>query len=76
MTEREHTTSQESIWAIKPCWCQPWTIVLTGLLFAGGSWLVFEKWWLTTTLATGVLLWWWLFLVVVPAAYRNGNFDD
>jgi hypothetical protein len=76
LNQPDRPSSKESIWAVKPWWCQPWTIVLTGLSVTGGSWLVFEKWWLTTALATGVLLWWWLFLVVVPAAYRNGKFDD
>jgi membrane protein YdbS with pleckstrin-like domain len=76
LNKPDQPPSERSIWAIKPWWCQPWSIVLTGLLVVGSSWWLFQRWWLSTVLGTGVLLWWWLFLVVVPAAYRNGNLDS
>ncbi len=60
-----------SLWALKPWWCQPWSILLTGLVAVAGSWWWLRIWWLSLPLAVGVLLWWWLFLVVVPAAYRD-----
>jgi hypothetical protein len=60
----------ENLWSQKPWWCQPWSIVLTGVAAAGGSWWWLRIWWITAPLAFGVLLWWWLFLVLVPAAYR------
>ena len=60
-----------SLWALKPWWCQPWSILLTGLVAVAGSWWWRRIWWLSLPLAVGVLLWWWLFLVVVPAAYRD-----
>jgi hypothetical protein len=55
-----------SIWQLKPWWCQPWSILLTGLLMISGSWIWLGRWWLTVPLAAGVLLWWWLFLVLMP----------
>ena len=60
----------ESLWSQKPWWCQPWSILLTGVVVVGGSWWWLRIWWITAPLALGVLLWWWLFLVAVPAAYR------
>ena len=60
-----------SIWAIKPWWCQPWSIVLTGLAVPLASWLLLHRLWITAPLALAVLLWWWLFLVLVPASYRH-----
>ena len=29
------------LWSHKPWWCQPWSIVATGVTLVGGSW-----WWL------------------------------
>lgn len=60
-----------SIWTQKPWWCQPWTILLTGLTLVGGSWLVLRLWWVTTGVVLAVLLWWVVFLVLVPVAYRQ-----
>jgi hypothetical protein len=57
-------------WGLKPWWCQPWSIVLTGITVALGSWVLLHRWWLTAPLALAVLLWWWLFLVLVPAQYQ------
>ncbi|MFM8259495.1 MAG: DUF6737 family protein [Vulcanococcus sp.] len=55
-------------WSHKPWWCQPWTIVTTGVLLVGGSWWWLRLWWISLPLALGVLVWWWLFLVLVPSA--------
>jgi hypothetical protein len=57
------------LWAQKPWWCQPWSIVATGVIMVGGSWWWLRLWWITLPLGLGVLVWWWLFLVLVPAAY-------
>lgn len=62
-----------SIWVLKPWWCQPWTIVLTGLVVVAGSWLVLQRWWITAPLGVAVVLWWAVFLVLVPQAYRQSD---
>jgi hypothetical protein len=62
-----------SLWSHKPWWCQPWSILLTGVTLVGGSWAWLGRWWITAPLAGAVLVWWWLFLVIVPAAYRSGE---
>ena len=62
--------SEPNLWALKPWWCQPWSIVLTGLAAIAGSWVLLGRLWITIPGAVLVLLWWWLFLVLVPAAYR------
>ncbi|MCX5945079.1 MAG: hypothetical protein NTZ53_07165 [Cyanobacteria bacterium] len=61
----------QSLWALKPWWCQPWSILLTGIAAIAGSWLLLGRLWITIPCAALVLLWWWLFLVLVPAAYRS-----
>ena len=67
MTESTDT----DLWSHKPWWCQPWTIVLTGLLVVGGSWLVLHRLWVTGPVALVVGCWWFLFLVIAPTTYRN-----
>mgnify|MGYP002654843195 CR=1 FL=1 len=60
-----------SIWSHKPWWCQPWSILLTGVAVVTISWLLFGRWWLSVVIAIAVLFWWGLFLVFVPAAWRQ-----
>jgi hypothetical protein len=55
-----------SIWQQKPWWCQPWSIILTGLGLIGGSWFGFQRFWLTMVVAVPVLLWMGYFLLVYP----------
>lgn len=65
-----------TIWQLKPWWCQPWSILLTGVLLIAGSWFWPGRWWLTVPLAAGVLLWWWLFLVLMPRQLSNLSGPD
>lgn len=63
--------NSESIWAHKPWWCQPWSILLTGVSIPLVSWFLLHRWWISLPLSVAVLVWWGLFLVVVPAAWRR-----
>lgn len=60
-----------SFWSQKPWWCQPWSIVATGVAVVVGSWMLFHRWWLTLPASVVVLGWWGLFLVLAPIAYRS-----
>ena len=71
----ERRAEDRSIWRLKPWWCQPWSILLTGLAVVAGSWLLLQRWWITAPTAVAVIGWWWLFLVLVPGAYRRGELD-
>lgn len=62
-------------WSLKPWWCQPWTILLSGVTAVAASWTVLRLWWITAGVAILVSLWWLLFLVLVPAAYRQQAAD-
>ncbi|MEA5514362.1 DUF6737 family protein [Nodularia sp. UHCC 0506] len=55
-----------SPWKYKPWWCQPWSILLTGLTLISGSWLVFQTIWLTVLVAIPVLVWMVFFLLIWP----------
>ena len=52
-------------------WCQPWSILLTGLIAMLSSWLLLHRLWITVPVSGMVLIWWFVFLVLAPAAYRN-----
>ncbi|MEB3168791.1 MAG: DUF6737 family protein [Synechococcaceae cyanobacterium] len=61
----------ERVWALKPWWCQPWSILVSGVALAGGSWWLLHRIWLTGLVSLAVILWWWLFLVLMPAQWRH-----
>lgn len=63
-------TLSEDVWARKPLWCRPYSIVATGLFVVGGAEVVGGRW-LALAAASAVLVWWWAFLVEYPAAYRD-----
>jgi hypothetical protein len=60
-----------SLWESKPWWCQPWTIILTGLMIIAGSWWLFHTIWLTLLVAVPICLWWTYFLIIVPRLIAN-----
>ena len=62
--------AQASLWDEKPWWCQPWTIVLSGLIAIVGSWWLLHLIWITGLVFAAISAWWLLFLVLVPRAYR------
>jgi hypothetical protein len=55
-----------SPWNYKPWWCQPWSILLTGISLIAGSWLVFKIIWVTVIVAIPLLAWMGFFLLVWP----------
>jgi len=61
----------DKFWATKSWWCQPWSIVLTGVTILAFSWLCFHKVLITSLLSLPVLFWWFLFLVVAPTSYNS-----
>lgn len=62
-----------SMWQTKPWWCQPWSIVLTGITIPTASWLLLHKLWITLPVAGVMVAWWILFLVLVPAQYAAAS---
>lgn len=53
-------------WNYKPWWCQPWSIILTGITLISGSWLILKLIWLTIIVAIPVLSWMGFFLLIWP----------
>jgi len=64
------------VWETKPAWCQPHSIVATGVLATATpvNVLHLNGWFgtlSTTVVGVGVLAWWFLFLYVVPREYAR-----
>jgi hypothetical protein len=55
-----------NVWQDKPAWCQPWTIILTGMTLIGASWWLFQRLWISVPIAALILIWWGYFLVLYP----------
>lgn len=70
--------SKLSVWDYKPWWCQPWSIVLTGIIIIAGSWWLLHRYWVTAVVAVTVLLWMGFYLLVYPslAAAELPSTDD
>ena len=60
-----------NIWDYKPAWCQPWSIILTGLVAISGSWLILHTVWITLGVAVVITAWWIYFLVIFPKAFAQ-----
>lgn len=58
-------------WNYKPWWCQPWSILLTGMSLISGSWLLFEKVWLTCLVAVPIGIWMGFFLLIWPQLMKE-----
>lgn len=60
------------MWAYKPVWCQPWSILATGAAVVGGVWAVsgHSSGW-TAAAAIPIAAWWVLFLGVMPAQFKE-----
>lgn len=60
-----------SVWDYKPGWCQPWSILLTGVTAITGSWLVLHNVWLTSAVSLVMIAWWVYFLILYPKAFAE-----
>lgn len=60
-----------NVWEYKPWWCQPWSILLTGITIIAASWFVFQKIWLVLVISFPILVWWVYFLIIYPKQVRS-----
>lgn len=60
-----------NVWNYKPWWCQPWSILLTGILIISGSWLLTKTLWIPLGLSVPISLWWIYFLILYPQLFKK-----
>jgi hypothetical protein len=65
------TTKSLNVWDYKPWWCQPWSILLTGLIIIVTSWLLTKIVWIAIGLSVPIILWWWYFLILYPQLFKQ-----
>ncbi|BAU14790.1 hypothetical protein LEP3755_53430 [Leptolyngbya sp. NIES-3755] len=64
-----------NIWDYKPWWCQPWSILLTGVGLISSSWLLLHSIWITIAVSIPVLTWMVFFLLIYPKAMSKSLED-
>ncbi|NJK39858.1 MAG: hypothetical protein HC825_10720 [Oscillatoriales cyanobacterium RM1_1_9] len=68
----QHPPSQPlNPWNHKPWWCQPWSILSTGIGLIASSYFIFHRIWLSGLVALPVLSWMGFFLLVWPGMMRE-----
>lgn len=75
----ESNAKSTNIWDYKPWWCQPWSIILTGIAIIAGSWILLHIVWITLGISVLIIAWWIYFLVIFPqlfAKYMASNTQD
>ncbi|MDJ0845925.1 DUF6737 family protein [Crocosphaera sp.] len=70
MTEFSNLESS-NIWDYKPKWCQPWSILLTGIILSVGSWFILHILWITSIVSILIIIWWVYFLLLYPRMFKE-----
>ena len=60
-----------NIWDYKPKWCQPWSILLTGIILSFGSWFTIHLILLTAIVSILIMIWWIYFLILYPRMFKE-----
>lgn len=67
----ESPSQPVSVWQLKPWWCQPWSILLTGCGAIAGSWLLFHRIWITGLVAVPLTVWMVYFVGIYPRLFAQ-----
>jgi hypothetical protein len=59
-------TKSFDVWNYKPWWCQPWSILLTGIVIITSSWLIGKNLWISLLVSLPIVAWWVYFLILYP----------
>jgi hypothetical protein len=59
-------TKSFDVWNYKPWWCQPWSILLTGIVIITSSWLIGKNIWISLLVSLPIVAWWVYFLILYP----------
>ena len=65
------SNSKKSFWDSKPFWCQPWSIIFSGILVLITSWIIFNNFIVNALLGFLIIIWWVVFLILVPENYQG-----
>ncbi len=71
MSKHKINIFANQFWDQKPLWCQPWSVIFTGILITILGFVLIKIIILNLILSIFVVLWWFLFLYVAPLTYIN-----
>lgn len=69
-------TKPTSVWVYKPWWCQPWSILLTGIAIISGSWFVSRTLWITGLVSLPISAWMIYFVLIYPKLVLSSGMLD
>ena len=79
MKSGEDSHKQHGYWQEKPLWCQPWSIIFTGLLIIITTFTLFHNIIIESLVSIFTIAWWYLFLFIAPQAFDEiiqGRIDE
>ncbi len=65
--------NSKKYWSSKPIWCQPWSIILTGVIIITFASFILPFLWLKVLVIVLIFLWWYLFLIFAPSFIEEDN---
>ncbi len=69
--KEKNSVTNFNVWNYKPWWCQPWSIILTGIAIITSSWVLLHILWLSILAAIPIIIWWLYFLILYPRMARE-----
>jgi len=69
-------TTSKDVWETKPFWCQPWSIISTGIVIISAPEVLFHSTWVSLLISIPIATWWYIFLYSYPKAYSEGEFYE
>ena len=69
MNSKKYLLSFSLFWETKPYWCQPWSILLTGIIILLSSWTIINNLYLSIIFSIITITWWTIFLIIAPLSY-------
>ena len=70
MNSNDETLEIHDFWEETPLWCQPWSIILTGIIIFIITYFLFDIIILQIFISICILAWWYIFLFIAPKAYN------
>ncbi len=71
MNYNQYLLSFSEFWKTKPYWCQPWSIILTGIFILWSSWTLLNNMYFSIILSLLIITWWLIFLILAPLTYAE-----
>ena len=65
----EDKLQPQDYWQEKPIWCQPWSIIATGVIVIITTFTLFHNIIIESLVSIFTIAWWYLFLFIAPQSF-------